>query len=140
MRIKRQEVTIEELLKRYATGERNFTKVIIEDSREGLLRGVDLSGINLEGSIIIVDFSGAILRKANFRYTVWGDHCSWQETDFSGSDFTGINNESSCVFVRCNFSNTIWDQADLWQSTFENCDLTGADFDNADFSEVDLYG
>ena len=70
--------------------------------------------------------------------TVWGDHCSWQEADFSGSDFTGINNVVECVFVRCNFSNTIWDQADLWQSTFEDCDLTGADFDNADFSEVDL--
>ncbi|MHC5597588.1 MAG: pentapeptide repeat-containing protein [Nostoc sp.] len=37
-------------------------------------------------------------------------------------------------------SNTIWDQADLWQSTFEDYNLTDADFDNADFSEVNLYG
>ncbi|MBN3898501.1 MAG: pentapeptide repeat-containing protein [Nostoc sp. NOS(2021)] len=46
----------------------------------------------------------------------------------------------SCLFVRCNFRNTNWDQANLWQSTFEDCNLTGANFDNADFSEVDLYG
>jgi uncharacterized protein YjbI with pentapeptide repeats len=140
MKVKRQRITVEELLSRYAAGERDFTKVIIEDSREGLIRGVDLSNIDLEGSILIIDLSGAILRRANLRNTVWGDHCDWQEADFSGSDFTGINNESSCVFVRCNFSNTIWDQADLWQSTFEDCNLTDADFDNADFSEVNLYG
>jgi uncharacterized protein YjbI with pentapeptide repeats len=140
MKVKRQRITVEELLSRYAAGERDFTYVVIDNSREGLFRGIDLSDINLEGSSIGVDLSGAILRKANFRYTVWGDHCSWQEADFTGSDFTGINNESSCVFVRCNFSNTIWDQADLWQSTFEDCDLTGANFDNASLVEVDLYG
>ncbi|MEJ6482511.1 pentapeptide repeat-containing protein [Nostoc punctiforme UO1] len=140
MKLKRQRITVEELLSRYAAGERDFSKVIIEDSRERLIRGFDLSNINLEASILIIDLSGAILRKANLRNTVWGDYCDWQEADFSGSYFTGINNESSCVFVRCNFSNTIWDQADLWQSTFEDCNLTGADFDNADFSEVNLYG
>ncbi|WP_442949726.1 pentapeptide repeat-containing protein [Nostoc sp.] len=51
-----------------------------------------------------------------------------------------MNNGVECVFVRCNFSNTIWDQADLWQSTFKDCNLTGVNFDNADFSEVNLYG
>ncbi|WP_442935868.1 pentapeptide repeat-containing protein [Nostoc sp.] len=84
----------------------------------------------------MIDLSGAILRKANLRNTVWGDHCRWQEANFSGSDFTGINNESSCVFVRCNFSNTIWDQADLWQSSFVDCTSTNANFDDAKFSEV----
>ncbi|MHC5755064.1 pentapeptide repeat-containing protein [Nostoc sp.] len=34
----------------------------------------------------------------------------------------------------------MWNQADLWQSTFEDCDLTDVNFDNADFSEVKLYG
>lgn len=139
MKVKRQRITVEELLRRYAALERDFTKVIIEDSRKGLMRSVDLSNINLEGSILIVDLSGAILRKANLRNTVWGDYCSWQEADFSGSDFTGINNESSCYFMRCNFSDTIWDQADLWQSSFVDCDLTGANFDNASLVEVDLY-
>jgi uncharacterized protein YjbI with pentapeptide repeats len=138
MTIKRQRITVEELLNRYTAGERDFSGIYIRDSREGLMRGIDLSGINLENSSLSVDFSGAILKKANFRYTVWGDHCSWENADFSGSDFTGINNIVECVFVRCNFSNTIWDQADLWQSTFQDCDLTGANFKNASLVEVDL--
>lgn len=138
MNVKKQRITVEELLSRYAAGERDFTKVYIRDSREGLMRGADLSGINLEGSSLWVDFSGAILRKANFRYTVWGDNCSWQNADFSGSDFTGINNVVECVFTRCNFSNTIWNEADLFQSTFEDCDLAGANFDNATLAEVDF--
>ncbi|QHG19744.1 MULTISPECIES: pentapeptide repeat-containing protein [unclassified Nostoc] len=62
MKVKRQRITVEELLSRYAAGERDFSKVIIEDSREGLLRGLDLSNINLEASILIIDLSGAILR------------------------------------------------------------------------------
>jgi uncharacterized protein YjbI with pentapeptide repeats len=139
MKVKRQRITVEELLSRYAAGERDFIKVSIYDSRKGLLRSVDLSGINLEGSALSFDLSGAILREANFRYTVWGK-CSWENTDFSASNFTGINNGVECVFVRCNFRNTIWDQADLWQSTFEDCNLTGANFDNASLAEVDLYG
>ncbi|WP_442938049.1 pentapeptide repeat-containing protein [Nostoc sp.] len=27
----------------------------------------------------------------------------------------------------------------MWQSTFEDCDLTDASFDNASLAEVDLY-
>ncbi|MEH1998876.1 MAG: pentapeptide repeat-containing protein [Nostoc sp.] len=108
MKVKRQRITVEELLSRYAAGERDFTCIAIYESRKGLLRGVDLSGINLEDSSLSVDFSGAILREANFRYTVWGK-CSWEKADFSSSDFTGINNGVECVFVRCNFSNTNWE-------------------------------
>ena len=140
MNVGKLRITVEELLSRYERGERDFTNVVIYDWREGLMRGVDLSGINLEGSVISVDFSGAILSQANLRDTVWGDHCSWKEADFSGADMTGVNNVDSCVFVRCNFSDTIWDRANLFQSTFEDCNLTDADFDNADFSEVNLYG
>lgn len=135
MKVKRQRITVEELLRRYAAGERDFTNIAIRDSREGLLRGVDLSGINLEGSALSFDLSGAILRKTNLRNTVWYCGC-WENVDFSGSDMTGINNSDSYVFIRCNFSNTIWDQADLFQSTFEDCDMTGANFDNASFAEV----
>ena len=140
MDVDRREITVEELLTRYAAGERDFTNIVIDDSREDLLRGIDLSGINLKGSYLAVDLSGAVLSQANLRNTVWGDHCDWKEADFSGSDMTGINIVSGCVFTRCNFSNTIWEQADLFQTTFEDCDLAGANFDNATLAEVDLYG
>lgn len=131
------DITVEELLIRYANGERDFSYVAIDDGVECLLRGVDLSGINLEGSYLAVDLSGSILRKANFRYTIW-DVARWEDTDFSSSDFTGINNGDASYFVRCNFSNTIWEQADLFQSTFEDCNLTGATFGNASFAEVEF--
>lgn len=129
------DITVEELLIRYANGERDFSYVAIDDGGECLLRGVDLSGINLEGSYLAVDLSGSILRKANFRYTVW-DIARWEDIDFSCSDFTRINNGDASYFVRCNFSNTIWEQADLFQSTFEDCNLTGTNFDDASLAEV----
>lgn len=131
------DITVEELLIRYANGERDFSYVAIDDGVECLLRGVDLSSINLEGSYLAVDFSGSILRKANFRYTMW-DIAIWEDIDFSSSDFTGINNGDASYFVRCNFSNTIWEQADLFQCTFEDCNLTGATFGDARFAEVEF--
>jgi hypothetical protein len=73
MKVKRQRITAEELLSRYAAGERDFT-IFIEDSREGLIRGLDLSSINLEASILIIDLSGAILRN-----------------DFDNADFSEVN-------------------------------------------------
>lgn len=135
MDVDRREITVEELLIRYAAGERNFTNVVIDDWREGLLRGVDLSGINLEGSFLDVDFSGAIVRRANLRSTIW-NFWKWENVDLSSSDMTGINNVDSCVFVRCNFNDTIWSQANLFQSTFEDCEMVSANFDNATLTEV----
>lgn len=110
-----REVTVEELLSRYTAGKRNFINSIIDDWREDLPKGVDLSGINLERSFLRIDFSSSILRKANFRYTVW-DIVTWEDVDFSGSDMTGIENVNTCFFMRCNFSNTIWNQAILLPS------------------------
>jgi uncharacterized protein YjbI with pentapeptide repeats len=131
-------ITVEELLRRFAAGERDFTEINIRDSREGLMRGIDLSGINLEGSSLSVDFSGAILRETNFRYTVW-DIVTWEDIDFSGSDFTGINNVVGCAFIRCNFNDTIWSKANLWQACFVDSTLTTANFDDAKFSEVNFF-
>lgn len=135
MDVDRQEITVEELLTRYTAGERDFIYVVIDDWREDLPKGIDLSGINLEGSVLNIDFSGSIVRRANLRSTIW-DFWKWEGADLSGSDMTGINNTDSCVFVRCNFSNTIWSLANLFQSTFEDCNLTGANFDNASLAEV----
>lgn len=83
----------------------------------------------------MVNFSGSILRRANFRYTIW-DIVTWKDIDFTGSDFTGINNIVGCAFIRCNFNDTIWSQADLWQACFVDCTSTNANFDDALFSEV----
>lgn len=123
------------MLRRYAAGERDFTYVVIDDWREDLSKGIDLSGINLEGAFLRIDFSGGILRNANFRYNVW-DLVAWEDVDFSGSDMTRIENVNTCFFRRCNFSNTIWNQSTLWQASFMNCNLTCANFNDARLIEV----
>ena len=136
--IETEEINIRELLSRYNAGERNFTGVTILDIDDGLLRGIDLSGINLENSELWADFSGAILRGVNFRYTIW-NIIVWEDIDFTGSDFSGINNLVGCDFIRCNFSNTIWTKAELWQSRFIGCEDATADFSDADFCEVEFF-
>ncbi len=136
--IEREEISVKELLSRYNAGERNFTEVIIDEFGDVLLRGVDLSGINLENSYLGIDFSGAILRRVNFRYSIW-NIIVWEDIDFTGSDFTGINNVVGCFFIRCNLSNTIWTKADLWQSGFVDCEEATADFSDADFCEVNFF-
>ncbi|MGB3761562.1 MAG: pentapeptide repeat-containing protein [Rivularia sp. (in: cyanobacteria)] len=133
--IEGEEINIRELLSKYNAGERNFTGVTIFDIDDGLLRGVDLSGINLENSFLWADFSGAILRRVNFRYTIW-NIIVWEDIDFTGSDFTGINNLVGCDFIRCNLSNTIWTKAELWQSYFVDCEVATAKFSDANFCDV----
>lgn len=133
--IEREKITVEELLRKYVAGERNLTRLYIFEPGDSLLRGVDLSGINLENSYLSADFSGAILRKVNFRYTIW-DIPTWEDIDFTGSDFTGINNVVGCAFIDCNFSNTVWNQADLWQSQFVDCEVDSAEFGETKFCEV----
>ena len=80
----------EQLLREYAAGERDFP-YLIDDSRKGLLKGVDLSGIDLSNSVLKFDLSGAIVRNAHFRNAVW-DYVSWEDIDFSDSDFTRFKN------------------------------------------------
>ena len=125
----------EQLLRAYNAGERDFPNYLIKDSREGLLKGVDLSGINLDSSILKFDLSGAIVRNANFQNAVW-DYVSWEDVDSSGSDFTGFRNGVGCAFIRCNFNDTIWTGAHLWQVGFVECTFNNADFGDPDFRDV----
>ncbi|BAY82089.1 rfrA pentapeptide repeat-containing protein [Calothrix parasitica NIES-267] len=136
--IETEEIGIKELLSRYNAGERNFTDITILEIDDGLLRGIDLSGINLENSDLWADFSGAILRGVNFRYSMW-HIAAWEDIDFTGSDFTGIHDAVGCDFIRCNLSNTIWTKAELWQSRFIGCEDATADFSDADFCEVKFF-
>lgn len=73
-----QDITREDLLKRYAAGERDFQGVI--------LQYISLDGVELEG----VDFTGAIFNSVTFE-SVWIDNCI-----------------SNCGFINCNFSCSEW--------------------------------
>ena len=83
----------EELLRRYAVGERDFSWVDSVDADEEL-RGVVLRDINLSG----VDFSYCTFKKANF---------------------TGANLRDAIEFFNCHiddsiFSNTIMPNGSIW--------------------------
>ncbi|MDM9580574.1 pentapeptide repeat-containing protein [Nostoc sp. GT001] len=119
-------ITAEELLQRYAAGERDFTGSI-KDRRKGFFRGVDLSGIDLGACFIKIDFSGATMRNAIFCNAKW-DFVVWEDIDFTCSDFTGVQDITGSTFINCNFSDTIWNGANLWQPGFVQC--TGVSFDD----------
>ena len=60
---------------------------------------------------------------------------SWKDVDFSGSDFTGFSNSIGYSLIRCNFNDTIWTQADLWQVCIVD-EHSNVNFEDADFCDV----
>ncbi len=136
---KRRKITADELIRQYNRGNRDFRRIRIWDWRNDVFNGVDLRGINLEDTFIDINLSGAILRNANFKNSIWvsGD---WQNIDFTDSNMIGVSNVDSFIFTRCDFSGTVWSNVKFFQSTFVDCNLSFTDFDNASLVEVDLYG
>ena len=153
---KKQEIDIETLLRRYAAGERDFSNLAVEPTFSGKViditdiedpvsyfatlerdyctNGVDLSDINLSKSGVAASFNGAILRRANLRDTVW-QYSPTENIDFTGADMRGFVMESQGVFVRCNFTDVIYDETtSFWHNTFYGCD--GDDFEGAKLIEV----
>jgi hypothetical protein len=138
-------MNVEELLKRYAAGERDFNglKDDVDLSRANL-QGVDLSGANLS----CVNLSGANLSQVNL-----------SQCDLSDTDFTGANLSQANLFA-ANLNNAYCDEANLnsanlSQANLENAQLTGANFyqanlrnanlssaylESADFRNADLRG
>jgi uncharacterized protein YjbI with pentapeptide repeats len=72
-----EEITGEELLKRYTAGERNFPLITLNDEKS-VLEGADLRGINLMGAYLhhapwsSINLSGACLMAADLA-GVWMD-------------------------------------------------------------------
>jgi len=103
-------MTAEELLERYAAGERDFSKVKLSGIGE-LLEGVCLKDINLSDSRIDnLSFIGTNLSRANLKNTIL-----WQ-TNFIGADLSGANLNG----------------ANLFQANFSQADLSGANLSGAD--------
>ena len=61
----RKDIEVEELLQRYADGERDFPNVWLSDWGYNLLHGCNLSEINLSGSRIGAYLADANLSRAN---------------------------------------------------------------------------
>ncbi len=80
--------SVEELLRRYAAGDRHFTDTDLPDGSD--LRGVTLDGSHFEGGFLTADFRGANLRGVRF-------DCNVKCADFSEADLTGASFEGAAV-------------------------------------------
>lgn len=103
-------MTADDLLERYAIGERNFAGIsLYAEEYARTLDGRDLRGINLCGSILDGDWSGVNLAEARM---------------------CGV------VANGCDFQRGIFTQANLIGAVFTQCDLNGSDFTDALLSGI----
>lgn len=94
---KRPSIEAEELLRRYAAGERNFAGVILSDGSGTFeLCGCDLSGINLSNSKINADLMNVNLSGANL------SHVHMPETNLEGANLSHAN-LSGATLWQCGF-------------------------------------
>lgn len=139
-------LTTDELLRRYATGERNFTNanlrgaVLIKQylSQSNLsyaklnwanLSEANLSGVDLTGAdLSYVNLSGANLNYTNLNRT------NLRGANLSAASLRGAN------FNKAFLSEVIFRQADLREANFSLADLRGANFDEASLDDVNLTG
>lgn len=102
-------MTGEELLKRYAAGERDFRGV---DLTRVKIPNVDLSGADLSGAILdSVDLTGAKLHNVKMRgATATSGWAEFSGTDFTGADLTGADLNQSHAYGAI-YKNAILDWA-----------------------------
>jgi len=146
-----KKLTADDLLRRYAKGERNFKNIDL--SHEKLsnknLNGIDLGNSNLKG----VDFRGSNLSEALL------DDTLLVGADLSNANLIGANLDGA-ILIRANLSNadltnahlvatrlnnaiaryTKFVNADLYVADLKNADLESADFSGADFHHADFRG
>ncbi|MBN3894263.1 MAG: pentapeptide repeat-containing protein [Nostoc sp. NOS(2021)] len=110
------EITAEELLARYADGERNFAGIELIQSE----------GVPQEASI---DLEGAILRDINLR---GADLCRADlcRADLTGADLFGVSLESAWL------KRAIVRDANLYSANLSWCDLTEADLRGTDLNHM----
>ncbi|MEH1961506.1 MAG: pentapeptide repeat-containing protein [Nostoc sp.] len=113
--MERERVTVEEFLRRYAAGERDFQQILLEYAD---LSGVELQGINLHGAqFCYVNLSSIKLWDCNLK----------------------------AQFIYCNFRDALIEHCDLERTRFYDCDLRGAtlryvELTSTAFTRVNLQG
>ncbi len=141
-----KEISGEELLRRYAAGERNFPLITLNDEKS-VLEGVDLRGINLMGAYLHyapwwnVNLSGACLLAADLA-GVSMDGADLSNADLTGACLWGTNltnaNLSNCILEGANLRRAILWNANLRGAVLDGAILAYADFTGADFG-IDRY-
>lgn len=137
-------MTVEELLKRFAAGERRFngSRISAEDY-EALLDGRSLSGINLCGGVLSGNWSGVNLSSA-LLYGVKGEGWDLQKSNLSMANLRGTlfaeSNLTGCNFSNACLSGTYFTQVLIDEVDFNQADLRGANFSETSFCKVNLSG
>ncbi|MHC5938465.1 pentapeptide repeat-containing protein [Nostoc sp.] len=138
----------EELLQRYASGERDFSgadlrKAGIFDGRRLIFKDAIFKGVNLSGIIEYrIDFSGAgrerkffdiVIHRANLEGVDLRD-IALSRAFLSNANLSGAN------LNKVNFWGANLSGANLADSEMNHADLRGADLNSADMVAVDLSG
>lgn len=137
----REIIRLDDLIRRYNAGERDFSKVLVESpnpftakdssgksrviSVERNFTGLDLSGIILRDSNLLavcMDFQGTILRGADLSNVDLGE-------------FYAPNIDLSNAILR---GTRYWHRSTFDYANFSGSDMTGADFVGASFSGSDM--
>lgn len=132
-------MTAEELLQRYAAGERNFSGIRVSaEEYDTIFDGRDLSGINLCGGTLSGNWSGVNLSKARLR-GVTGDGWDLRQGNLSQANLSGTD-FIQCDLTGCNFTEAILFGTAFRQVVVDEANFTGAWLRGADLSEADLEG
>jgi uncharacterized protein YjbI with pentapeptide repeats len=124
-------MTVEEFLQQYATGERDFTAILLCEAN---LSGVNLSGINLtKANLSIANLSGANLSGANL------SGAKLNVAKLSGANLSGANLSGAILNV-ANLVRADLSDAELVEASLIRAELLRADLSGANLSGVNLTG
>ena len=115
-------MTAEELLERYAAGERDFSGMDF--------RGLDLSYVKNEQMLAQVDYPPYATGKENYPL----NRCIFRGANFSYTNFSNTH------ILLCDFRDTVCFRANFSDSCFSGSDFTGADLREANLNALEGIG
>ncbi|GET39638.1 pentapeptide repeat-containing protein [Microseira wollei] len=124
-------MTVEEFLKQYAAGVRNFASINLSEAN---LSGVNLSGVNLSGvNLSVANLSGANLSGANL------SGAKLNVAKLSGANLSGANLSGAILNV-ANLVRADLREAELMGASLIRAELIRADLGGANLSGANLTG
>ena len=124
-----ERISSSELLRRYEAGERNFQRVILQETN---LQGANLWGIILwEANLWGTDLRNANLQKADLRGAIL------EKADLRGANFSDVN-LTDARLIEANLSSSNFTRANLCGVRLVRANLQSADFSGAKLSKAEL--
>ncbi len=140
-------MTVDELLTRYAAGERDFSEIRLSYIPDRTLEDVNLSGANFnKGSLghdrlERVNLSGANLSDVNLGFTGF-TNCDLSNANLDGAELYGERSWiKGCNCDAATFRNAVMVMIMIENSTFKNAIFDGSEWGgDSGLSDVDLTG